>query len=86
MPRSDRAQAIDAAFDALAETGIKWRGWGLRTIIQRAVKAMEVAGYQIVLRRHNDGPKRPPELSSEERKKRADQRDRGVLNDGADNG
>lgn len=31
---------------------------------------------------HSDGPKRPPELSPEERKKRADQRDRGVLNDG----
>lgn len=29
-----------------------------------------------------DGSKRPPELSPEERKKRADQRDRGVLNEG----
>lgn len=29
-----------------------------------------------------DGSKRPPELSPEERKKRADQRNRGVLNDG----
>lgn len=30
-----------------------------------------------------DGLKRPPELSPEEREKRADQRDRGVLNDGS---
>lgn len=33
-----------------------------------------------------DGSKRPPELSPEERKKRADQRDRGVLNERSDDG
>lgn len=45
-----------------------------------------VCGLNRIYRRHTDGSKRPPELSPEERKKRADQRDRGVLNERSDAG
>lgn len=48
MGSSVKSHAIQAAYEALAETGSRWRGWGLRTILQRAVKAMEAEGYRIV--------------------------------------
>lgn len=57
-----------------------WTGWGFDRVADLVADALAEAGLL------NDGPKRPPELSPEERTKRAEGRDRGVLNDGQADG
>ena len=55
MPRSKRPQAVR---DAMAAAGgdlanrLTWRDWGVDTVVQEVVKALEAHGIEL---RHSDG-------------------------------
>lgn len=80
MKTAERAAARDALRELIHEKvrdGRQYQWWiDLEDHLGEILDAIEAA--------QRDGPKRPTELSPEERQKRAEGRDRGVLNDGGD--